>query len=138
MVTKKTSTKKASEKKTSARITKAKEPAHIGLVKNDSYLAPYEDAIRGRHEHALWKMNQLTQDGKLSLSDFANGYNYYGLHRTKDGWVFREWAPNATEIFLIGDFNDWKEQEAYQCQRLEGTGNWELILPEDALQHGQY
>ena len=52
MVTKKTSTKKASEKKTSARITKAKEPAHIGLVKNDSYLAPYEDAIRGRHEHA--------------------------------------------------------------------------------------
>ena len=138
MVTKKTSTKKASEKKTSARITKAKEPAHIGLVKNDSYLAPYEDAIRGRHEHALWKMNQLTQDGKLSLSEFANGYNYYGLHRTKDGWVFREWAPNATEIFLIGDFNDWKEQEAYQCQRLEGTGNWELILPEDALQHGQY
>ena len=138
MVTKKTSTKKASEKKTSARITKVKEPAHIGLVKNDSYLAPYEDAIRGRHEHALWKMNQLTQDGKLSLSEFANGYNYYGLHRTKDGWVFREWAPNATEIFLIGDFNDWKEQEAYQCQRLEGTGNWELILPEDALQHGQY
>ena len=138
MVTKKNSTKKASEKKTSARITKVKEPAHIGLVKNDSYLAPYEDAIRGRHEHALWKMNQLTQDGKLSLSDFANGYNYYGLHRTKDGWVFREWAPNATEIFLIGDFNDWKEQEAYQCQRLEGTGNWELILPEDALQHGQY
>lgn len=138
MVTKKTSTKKASEKKTSARITKVKEPAHIGLVKNDSYLAPYEDAIRGRHEHALWKMNQLTQDGKLSLSEFANGYNYYGLHRTKDGWVFREWAPNATEIFLIGDFNDWKEQEAYQCQRLEGTGNWELILPENALQHGQY
>ena len=138
MVTKKTSTKKASEKNTSARITKVKEPAHLGLVKNDSYLAPYEDAIRGRHEHALWKMNQLTQDGKLSLSEFANGYNYYGLHRTKDGWVFREWAPNATEIFLIGDFNDWKEQEAYQCQRLEGTGNWELILPEDALQHGQY
>ena len=133
MVTKKTTTKKAP-----VRTTKAKGTSHIGLVKNDAYLAPYEDAIRGRHEHALWKMNQLTQNGKLTLSDFANGHNYYGLHQTADGWVFREWAPNATEIYLVGDFNGWNEQEAYQCHRIEGTGNWELTLPHDAMQHGQY
>ena len=138
MVTKKTTTKKAPVKKTSVRTTKSKEPSHIGLVKNDAYLAPYEDAIRGRHEHALWKMNQLTQNGKMTLSDFANGYNYYGLHQTADGWVFREWAPNATDIFLGGDFNGWSEQEAYQCHKIKGTGNWELTLPHDALQHGQY
>ena len=138
MVTKKTTTKKAPVKKTSAKTIKVKEPSHIGLVKNDAYLAPYEDAIRGRHEHALWKMNQLTQNGKLTLSDFANGHNYYGLHQTADGWVFREWAPNATEIYLVGDFNGWNEQEAYQCHRIEGTGNWELTLPHDAMQHGQY
>ena len=138
MVTKKTTTKKAPVKKTSAKTVKVKEPSHIGLVKNDAYLAPYEDAIRGRHEHALWKMNQLTQNGKLTLSDFANGHNYYGLHQTADGWVFREWAPNATEIYLVGDFNGWNEQEAYQCHRIEGTGNWELTLPHDAMQHGQY
>lgn len=88
MVTKKTTTKKAPVKKTSAKTAKVKEPSNIGLVKNDAYLAPYEDAIRGRHEHALWKMNQLTQNGKLTLSDFANGHNYYGLHQTADGWVF--------------------------------------------------
>ena len=138
MVTKKTTTKKAPVKKTSVRTTKAKGTSHIGLVKNDAYLAPYEDAIRGRHEHALWKMNQLTQNGQLTLSDFANGHNYYGLHQTADGWVFREWAPNATEIYLVGDFNGWNEQEAYQCHRIEGTGNWELTLPHDAMQHGQY
>ena len=138
MVTKKTTTKKAPVKKTSAKTTKVKEPSHIGLVKNDAYLAPYEDAIRGRHEHALWKMNQLTQNGQLTLSDFANGHNYYGLHQTADGWVFREWAPNATDIFLVGDFNGWSEQEAYQCHKIKGTGNWELTLPHDALQHGQY
>ena len=138
MVTKKTTTKKAPVKKTSVRTTKSKELSHIGLVKNDAYLAPYEDAIRGRHEHALWKMNQLTQNGKMTLSDFANGYNYYGLHQTADGWVFREWAPNATDIFLVGDFNGWSEQEAYQCHKVKGTGNWELTLPHDALQHGQY
>lgn len=50
-------------------------PAHIGLVKNDPYLEPYEDAIRGRHDHALWKLNQLTQNGKRTLSDFASGYD---------------------------------------------------------------
>lgn len=136
MVTKKTTTKKAPVKKT--RVSKVKGLSPIGLVKNDSYLAPYEDAIRGRHEHALWKMNQLTQNGKLTLSDFANGHNYYGLHQTADGWVFREWAPNATEIYLVGDFNDWSEQKAYQCHKIKGTGNWELTLPHDAMQHGQF
>ncbi|BBA30278.1 alpha amylase C-terminal domain-containing protein [Prevotella melaninogenica] len=138
MVTKKTTTKKAPVKKTSVRTAKTKGASHIGLVKNDAYLAPYEDAIRGRHEHALWKMNQLTQNGKLTLSDFANGHNYYGLHQTTDGWVFREWAPNATEIYLVGDFNGWNEQETYQCHKIKGTGNWELTLPHDAMQHGQY
>lgn len=37
---------------------------HIGLVQNDSWLEPFEDAIRGRHEHAVWKINQLTRDRK--------------------------------------------------------------------------
>ena len=65
---------------------------HIGLVRNDSYLEPFEEAIKGRHEHALWKLGCLTRNGKTKLSDFANGHNYYGLHKLKRGWVFREWA----------------------------------------------
>lgn len=99
---------------TKTKSTKAvKKPAvkHIGLVKNDAYLQPYEDAIRGRHEHALWKLNVLTNNGKTKLTDFANGHKYYGLHKAARGWVFREWAPNATEIYLVGDFNNWKENE---------------------------
>ena len=83
---------------TKTKSTKAvKKPAvkHIGLVKNDAYLQPYEDAIRGRHEHALWKLNVLTNNGKTKLTDFANGHKYYGLHKAARGWVFREWAPNA-------------------------------------------
>ena len=48
--------------------------AHVGLVKNDAYLEPYEDAIRGRHDHYLWKLNQLTGNGRKSLTDFANGH----------------------------------------------------------------
>ena len=113
------------------------QPKHIGLVQNDSWLEPFEDAIRGRHEHAVWKLNQLTRNGKTSLKDFASGHLYFGLHKQLRGWVFREWAPNATEIYLIGDFNDWKEDEKYKCKRIAGTGNWELKLRERDLKHGQ-
>ena len=114
-----------------------KQPKHIGLVQNDSWLEPFEEAIRGRHDHAVWKLNQLTCNGKKSLKDFAAGHLYFGLHKQLRGWVFREWAPNATEIYLIGDFNDWKEDEKYKCKRIEGTGNWELKLRERDLKHGQ-
>lgn len=109
---------------------------HIGIVAHDQYLEPYEDAIKGRHNHAVWKIDQLMQHGKQSLSDFANGYEYFGLHKVRGGWVFREWAPNATDIYLVGDFNDWKESEDYRCKKVEGTGNWELKVPTKAMRHG--
>ena len=120
-----------------AKKTIEEAPKHIGLVQNDSWLEPFEDAIRGRHDHAVWKLNQLTQNGKKTLSDFATGHLYFGLHKQTRGWVFREWAPNATDIYLIGDFNNWQEDEHYRCKRIEGTGNWELKLREKDLKHGQ-
>ena len=55
---------------------------HIGLVKNDIYLEPFEDAIRGRHDHAVWKINQLTNNGKQTLNDFANGYALLAISTT--------------------------------------------------------
>ena len=113
-----------------------KKVQHIGLVKNDSWLEPYEDAIKGRHDHALWKLNDLTNNGKQTLSDFASGYLYFGLHRTDKGWVLREWAPNASEIYLIGDCNGWQETEKYKMKRLK-NGNWELKLSKTALKHEQ-
>lgn len=112
------------------------QPQHIGIVAHDPYLEPFEDAIRGRHDHVAWKISQLTNQGKETLSDFANGYQYYGLHRIPRGWVFREWAPNATDIYLVGDFNDWTETEQYRCKRIPNTGNWELWLPVRAMKHG--
>ena len=147
MATKKTTTtakkapvkKATAEKKTTAKkaVNKVQEPQHIGLVRDDAWLEPFEDAIRGRHDHALWKINQLTQNGKKKLSDFASGHLYFGLHKLAKGWVFREWAPNATDIYLIGDFNNWQESEKYRCKRIAGTNNWELKLSEKALKHGQ-
>ena len=60
--TKKTNTmKKTTEKSQTSN--------HVGLVRNDAYLEPYESVIRGRHDHALWKIDQLTNHGKILLGN---------------------------------------------------------------------
>ncbi len=107
----------------------------LKIVKNDSWLQPYEDAIQGRHNHVLHKLGELTGNGKKTLSEFATGHLYFGLHKTARQWIFREWAPNATDIYLIGDFNNWKEDEHYRLKRVGDSGNWELKLPLRALKH---
>ncbi|MFA6864029.1 MAG: 1,4-alpha-glucan-branching enzyme, partial [Dysgonamonadaceae bacterium] len=73
----------------------------IELVKKDPWLEPYEKVIEKRHNKFLSKEKEITKNHTISLSDFANGHMYFGLNKTSDGWTFREWAPNATEIFLI-------------------------------------
>ncbi len=106
----------------------------LNLIKNDPWLEPFASAINGRYANVVGKIADLTNKGKSSLSDFASGYLYFGLHKTEDGWVFREWAPNATEIFLIGTFNDWKEQSSFKLKKLK-NGIWEIKLPADAVKH---
>ena len=106
----------------------------LKLIQNDPWLQPYRLAIEGRQKYAAFKENNLTNDGLMSLSDFASGHDYFGLHKTNEGWVFREWAPNATAIYLIGTFNNWQREETFRMQPLE-YGNWEIKLPLDILKH---
>ena len=61
-----------------------------------------------------------------TLNDFANAHEYFGIHHVKDGWVYREWAPNAHQLYLTGDFNNWNQTE-FPMKRLE-NGIWELFL----------
>lgn len=105
------------------------------IVENDPWLAPYGEIIYRRSVKAAEKEQELT-GGEKTLSDFATGYLYFGLHRAKQGWVFREWAPNATAIFLIGDFNGWHETPEYKFKAGE-NGVWEMTLPLPALRHGE-
>ncbi len=106
----------------------------LGLIKNDPWLEPYANAINGRHDFVLRKEKELTADGKTSLSDFADGYLYFGLHKTDKGWVLREWAPNATKIVLVGTFSGWEEKAAYQLKPKK-NGVWELKMKPDAIHH---
>lgn len=107
----------------------------LNILKQDPWLQPFAHAIEGRHQHAIDKEKELTGN-KMSLADFATGYLYFGLHKRDSDWVFREWAPHATSICLIGDFNDWKEHPDFQLHPIE-HGIWEITLPKDKIHHGQ-
>ena len=122
-------------KKETKNATKSVANHQLGIVKHDGWLEPFSDAINGRHQHVIDKLGELTQGGKQTLSDFASGYMYFGLHRTDKGWVMREWAPNATEIYLVGDFNNWSELPQYKMKRID-NGNWEIKLKPRAMKHG--
>ena len=105
------------------------------LYETDPYLMPYKEAIEARHQRILGMKRHIAGDGLLK--DAVNNHMYYGLHRCDDGsWIFREWAPNATKIYLVGDFNNWKRTDAYALKPT-GGGNWELSLPAFFLQHGE-
>ena len=103
------------------------------LVAKDPYLKPFKAKLQKRMERAALRELQLT-DGERPLSDMANGHLYYGLHKTSTGWVFREKAPNATEIYLYGDFSDWKILPQFRLNPI-GGGDWELELPDFALKN---
>ena len=105
------------------------------IIKIDPYLAPHEKDIELRAERFKAKKKELV-GARGSLCDFANGYKYFGFHRTDDGWVYREWAPAAEKMFLTGDFNGW-DIYANEMQSI-GDGVFEIkLLGKDALIPGQ-
>ena len=105
------------------------------IYDTDPWLVPYKEAIDRRHGRILDERKRIAGDG--ALSDAVNNHLYYGLHRWGDGsWVFREWAPNASKIYLIGEFNNWRKTEAYALHPV-GNGNWEIRLDPMFLSHGE-
>jgi len=103
------------------------------ILVNDPWLKPYEKAILGRLKHVKdCEVALIKETG--SLVNFANGHHFYGLHKTEKVWQFREWAPNASNVYIIGDFSSWKEHEDFAFEK---KGNyWELNVPLETLKHG--
>ena len=111
----------------------------LAMVERDEWLQPVADKIADRHERYLKRMAAIeVQAG--SIVDYANGYRYYGWQwdDTLSGWWFREWLPEAYDVFIFGDFNSWQRTQL----RLEKDRNgvWSIFLPEamygHLLQHG--
>ena len=101
---------------------------------DDAYLRPFEGAIRGRAERADRCAAELT-GGALPLSSVAVVHHRLGLHRTRGGWTFREWAPHASSMWLVGDFNGWKidpDFEAFKRVAIAQVFATPLLLEDEA------
>ena len=76
---------------------------------------------------------QQTKDRILSkdqtLLDFANAHHYFGIHHQSKGWVYREWAPSAHQLYLMGEFNNWNPT-SHPLKKLD-NGVWELVFKKD-------
>lgn len=105
------------------------------LLKTDPLLNDYKRAVIDRLEAYARTRGKLSD--KEALSDFANGYMYFGFHKTERGIVFREWLPGADEVYLCGDFNCWSKT-SHPLERLD-SGVWEIAFEEGNMpSHGQY
>ncbi|MDF1556390.1 MAG: hypothetical protein P1P84_25210, partial [Deferrisomatales bacterium] len=112
-------------------------PADTPTPWGDPYLAPYREHLLRRCRRVEEAERRLT-GGDQPLEAFASGHTYFGLHRTRDGWRFAEWAPNAEALWLVGDATGWETRDGYALTRLDAHGRWELRLPAAALAHGQH
>lgn len=99
----------------------------------DPWLEPYRAVIERRLSAVRNAKKAIAGDGKLK--DSVNGAMFYCPHPEGDCFVFREWAPGASRIFVTGDFNGWRKSEKWAMTPM-GEGNWELKVPLSDVSHG--
>ena len=111
-------------------------PYMLQLIKDDPWLEPYQQEIeerRNRFESTLeWIRNEYG-----SLHKYASFHQYLGFHfdKNKNGWYYREWAPAADQLFLVGDFNAWNQESHPMLKK--GDGIWEIFISKEKIEHGQ-
>lgn len=98
------------------------------LLELNPQLAPYSGDIDLRMFLYRATKARILGEGQ-TLNDFANAHNFFGFHRVDGGWVYREWAPSAYQLYLEGDFNGWN-QTSHPLTPI-GNGNWEIRLEGD-------
>ncbi len=103
-------------------------------IEADPLLSPFEAQLRRRIQQAEETERRLA-GGQSNLLDFASGHEYFGMHAKGGEWVFREWAPNATAIYLKGGFSDWKVDNRFALSKISDKGVWEIRLGRDTLSH---
>lgn len=76
--------------------------------------------------------NVNTPKERFHKGEHTRAYELLGAHfekkHGKEGVVFRVWAPNATFVSVVGDFNDWSAQ-ADPMERVTDGGIWERFVP---------
>ena len=95
------------------------------ILEIDPWLKDYENDINLRMNEFDKEKNRILNKGQ-TLKDFANAHQYYGFHKVKNGWIYREWAPNAQSLYLIGDFNNW-DRHSHPLKKIN-DGDWEIFI----------
>ncbi len=101
----------------------------------DAFLAPYGGILRSRRDCARQVAKRIS--GGKKLESAAKEYEFFGLHCRRDGWIFREYAPNASYIALVGDFSGWQIDEKFALVPV-GNGIWEGKFPLGVLKHAMH
>jgi len=105
----------------------------LALVKNDPWLATFEPVLRQRQARLQARMAEIEQYHG-SLLNYATAHQQLGLNHDagRGGYVYREWAPGAEALFLVGDFNGW-DRQANPLHKLD-FGVWEVFFPDTEYQ----
>ena len=111
-----------------------------GLIKTDPLLKPYRAQLRQRFAHYQQFRAKIEETGGV-LGEISQGYRYFGFNRGENdgetGVWYREWAPRAEALSLIGDFNGW--DRTADPMSIDKWGVWHLFLPDkyyaDRLAH---
>lgn len=114
--------------------TKGKSLPGTGLIDLDPWLEPQRAALEARHQRFLKRRAELLV-GAGSLTDFALGHRYFGFNRGTEsgnpGIWYREWAPAAQRLSLIGEFNNWNPNANVLAR--DQYGIWSVFLPDRAF-----
>jgi 1,4-alpha-glucan branching enzyme len=102
------------------------------LINSDPWLEPFANDLHNRFLHYKKFRATLDQHGGPA-GDMTLGHRYFGFnrgtHEGKPGVWYREWAPGALSLRLIGDFNGWN-RDANHLNRDE-WGVWSMFLADD-------
>ena len=101
----------------------------LPIVAADEWLQPVEEEILLRHNTYLSRLATIEQNCG-SITDYANGYKYFGWQwdDMMNGWWFREWLPEAYDVYIFGDFNGWQRTQLRLSKDTNGV--WSIFLPE--------
>jgi 1,4-alpha-glucan branching enzyme len=104
-----------------------------GLIQQDPWLEPYRQELVQRFQHYQAVRGEIDKRGGL-LGLISQGHEYFGFTRGtldgQDGVWYREWAPGAQGLWLVGDFNEWNRRACALTR--DEFGVWSVFLP-DAL-----
>lgn len=106
-------------------------PNSCDLIKQDPLLEPYAKVLKQRGDHYTAMRNKIL-DPKGTLKNISSGHHYFGFNRGQkngeNGIWYREWAPGATALSLVGDFNHW--DTTTRPMERDQWGVWHLFLPD--------